>query len=477
MSIERVAVTGLKWTGAAKLAGQVAAWLITLFVLRLLVPQDYGLMAISSVVIAVSATVAELGLGTSIVQSPALAKRELEQVAGLAIVLNLSIGSIVMLLATWASSLFHEQRLTGVIQLSALQFLFAALSTVPEAIAYRDMRFKWLAWLDLGSGLLAGLTTLGLAVAGAGVWSLVIGGLAGSGMRTGLLVGDTFIRPTFRLGGVRRHAVFGGSIAISRLAWQLVNRADVLIAGRYLAPELVGLYSVSLHLATLPMQKIMSIVNQVSLPTIARLQGDPTRLRERLLFALRLLNFVILPLTWGVSAVAPEFIALVLGPKWTAAVFPLQIASLIVPLSMTSSIVSTATVGLGAAVLNLRNTLINAVILPAAFLVGVRWGIVGLAASGFVGMLVILALTLPRMCKVVGLDVRDLVRAGFAPMIAGAAMYGAVTLGRAAWPDMPLAPRLLGLILTGSIVYLAIITLVERTIWRDVRRMVAALRA
>jgi O-antigen/teichoic acid export membrane protein len=80
--------------------------------------------------------------------------------------------------------------------------------------------------------------------------------------------------PVFRLGGVRRHVTYGGALATSRLAWQVINQSDVLIAGRFLTPCAVGLYSVSLHLATLPMQRVMTIVNQMVFPAVARLQAE-----------------------------------------------------------------------------------------------------------------------------------------------------------------------------------------------------------
>jgi O-antigen/teichoic acid export membrane protein len=477
MSIERTAIAGLKWTGAAKLVGQAASWAVTLIVVRLLAPEDYGLMAITVVVVSVASSIAELGLGASVVQAPTLNRQELAQIAGLAVVLNLAIGLLVVFLAPLAGVLFDDTRLTSVIQVSALQFIPAALCTVPQAIAYRDLRFKWLAWIDLIAGAVASLITLALALHGAGVWALVLGSLASGSIRAALLLRECVVWPSFRFADIRRHVRFGGAIAIGRLAWQLVNQSDVLIAGRFLTQEAVGLYSVSLHVATLPMQKLMGIVNQVAFPTVARLQADPDRLRELLLFALGLLHLVAVPLTWGISAVAPEFVALVFGTKWADAVYPLQILSLIIPFKMVSAIITTATVGVGAAILDLRNTLINAVVLPLAFFASVHWGVDGLASGWVVALVIVLALTLPRMCKVLGLEIREVARTGFAPLLAGAAMYGAIIGARALLAEIEIAYRLPVLILVGIVVYLACITLLKRRIWKDLGRVVAALRA
>jgi O-antigen/teichoic acid export membrane protein len=477
MNIERNAIAGLKWTGAARFIGQLSTWAVTLIVIRILAPQDYGLMAISAVIIGLSSSVAELGLGSSIVQAPSLATQDLARVAGLAVALNLAIALLVVLLAPLAAQLYGDPRLTGVIQASSLQFLPVALGTVPQALSSRKMRFKWLAAVELASGLAASLTTLGLALNGAGVWSLVLGGLAGSGVRAMLLVRDSWITPSFDFAGIRRHMAFGGAVTTARLAWQIVNQSDVLIAGRFLTQEAVGVYSVSMHMATLPMQKLMGIVSQVAFPTVARLQNDPARLRQQLVFALGMLNFVAVPTMWGLSAVAPEFVALLFGPKWINAVFPLQVASLIVPVRMCSGVISTATLGVGAATLDLRNTIVNLVVLPLAFVIGVRWGVDGLAIGGAVGLTVVLGLTLPRMCKVLGLDPLQVARTGTAPMAAGLALYGAVVLARWLWPDADLPLRLTLLILAGGLAYLATITLIDPRVWRDTKRLIAALRA
>lgn len=290
MSIESQAISGLKWTGAARLISQTVSWAVTLIVVRLLAPADYGVVAVSAVIISIFATPAELGLGASLVQAPKLDREALARVAGLAMLLNIGLGAVVALGAPLAGLFFKEAVLPRVIQVSSLHFVLAAVSIVPQALAYRDMNFKWSASIELVSALASSVVTLLLALHGAGVWSLVLGSLAGAAVRSAMFLRGQTVWPVFRLGGVRRHVTYGGTLATSRLAWQVINQSDVLIAGRFLTPSAVGLYSVSLHLATLPMQRVMTIVNQVVFPVVARLQDDRPRLRERLLSGLHLLG-------------------------------------------------------------------------------------------------------------------------------------------------------------------------------------------
>jgi O-antigen/teichoic acid export membrane protein len=471
VSTEQQALSGLKWTGSTRLIGQVLSWAVTLIVVRLLAPADYGMAAVSAAIISVFSAVAELGLGASVVQAPSLERETLARIAGLAIVLNLGLGAVVALSAPLADLFFGDDMLRPVIQVSALHFGLAALSIVPEALAYRTLNFKRTASIDLIAGLVASLATLLLALESAGVWALVLGSLAGATVRSALFLGSQPVRPVFRFGGLRRHVAFGGTLATSRLAWHVVNQADVLIAARFLTPSAVGFYSVSLHLATLPMQRIMGIVNQVVFPTVARLQEDRPRLRERLLWGLRLLGFVSVPVMWGMSVVAPELVVLALGSRWHDTVYPVQVACLLIPFKMVSAVISTAIVGVGAATLDLRNTAVNLVVLPVSFLIGARWGVDGLATAWSLSLMVVLALTVPRSCTRLEIGLLDLARSLRDPVLAGAVMYAAVIAVRPILAGVPQVYRLVALVLVGAAVYLPLVSLLNRAIWADLRRL------
>jgi len=474
MSIEHQALSGLKWMGAARFLSQTASWAVTLIVVRLLTPSDYGLVAISTVIVSIFSTTAELGLGAALVHVPTLDRQTLARVAGLAMVLNLGLGGVVALSAPLAAWFFDQAELARVIQLSSLHFVLAAVSIVPQALAYRDMNFRRNAAIELASTLAAGATTLLLAIHGAGVWSLVLGSLAGATVRAAMFLRGQTVWPVFRLSGVKTHVTYGGALATSRLAWLVINQTDVLIAGRFLTPSAVGVYSVSLHLATLPMQRVMSIVNQVVFPTVARLQDDRPRLRERLLFGLRVLGYVSVAVMWGISSIAPELVVLALGSRWHDAIYPLRLVSLLIPLRMVSGVVSTTVIGVGA--LDLWNTAINLVVLPACFLIGVRWGVNGLATAWAVALLAVLSTTLPRQCARLEVSVRDVVLTLRDPALAGGVMYVIVTIGRTLLNDVANGYKLPVLILTGAAVYLSCLSVLSRRVWSDLRRLYAALR-
>jgi len=474
MTVEKHVLAALKWTSLAKLVGQVIRWGVTLVVLRLLLPADYGLMAIVFMIIEVLSGIAELGLGVSLVQAPQLNRDDLGAVTGAVIVLNVSIGALVALSAPLGAWFYAEPRLTLLIQCAALHFLLNALGTIPQAMASREMDFRWLACVELAAVATSGLATLGLAWNGYGVWALLLGSLLNNFVRTALLLRRGMPRPIFRREGLRRHMTFGGTFTAARLVTQVVYQSDIFIAGILLSQEAIGLYSVALHLATLPMQKIMGVINQVALSAVAKLQNDRERLRLRMIEATRLLTVFSLPVLWGMSAVAPEFVATIMGPKWVGATFLLQAVCLVIPMRMLNIVYTTAALGVGDMWVNVVNTVASAIVLPLTFYVGGHWGVDGLAFAWVVAIPCISFFRLPRMLQTVDIRPSDLVACLWAPAVAGAVMYAAVGLARLACEGLTPAIRLAPLIVVGAGAYIGTVLLLDRRVVRDVLRVVRA---
>jgi len=476
MQVERQAAVALKWHTLAKVFSQAFSWAVTLIVVRLLAPEDYGLMAVSTVIISIIAGTAEFGLGSSLMQAQNLERRELARVAGMLGVFNLVCGVALAASAPWIATAFNEPGLDLVIQVSTLQFVLYAIEAVPQALMQREMNFKSNAAIEVTAVVAASATTLALAWFDAGVWSLVIGNLAGGAVRTVLFVLlGTFVLPSFVFTGIGKHIRFGGQVTAARFLWQFTYQLDTLIAARFLSGQAVGLYSVSMHLATMPVSKTMAIVNQVAFPAVARLQNELPRMRARLPEALRLLAFVAIPALWGLSATAQEFVDVVLGARWHEAVLPLAVVSLVAPLRMLMALFATAASAIGRADLEVRNTLVGALVLPVAFLVGVQASLTGLAASWLVAVPIILAVTLPWTCAAMGLSTSSVLTAVRGPLIGGVAMYGAVLATRAALIDIEEVIRLPILIVAGAVSYLLVVALADRAIWGDLRRLAAAL--
>jgi teichuronic acid exporter len=463
MSIERKAISALKWATAAKLVVQVASWAGTLVVVRLLTPQDYGLMAKVGVVCAIAAAIAELGLGSAIVRSAAVTREELRKLYGLSLLFGAGITAVVAAAAPLLALLFREPRLTWPVAVASLQIIIAAVAIIPTSLATRELSFRRLAQTEMASGVVTVAATLLLAVMGAGAWALVLGTLLGAIARSAalLVVGES-VWPLFSFRGVAEHLKFGLTLVGNRVSYFIVVQSDVLIGSAFLSTVEIGQYSVALQLATLPMAKVMGTINQITLPAVARQQDDPQRVRQSILRSLGIMSLVAFPALWGISAVAPELVRVLLGEHWLPSVPPLTILPLVVPLRMICSVLFTTSLALGNRQLDLRNTIINFVLLPSGFFVGAHWGLIGLCVAWLVSVPLAYSFSMPAVLRCIGIRPVDLIKECGAPALAAGIMYAVVAALRVGLAGQSAISMLIVLSSAGALTYLAVVALISR---------------
>jgi O-antigen/teichoic acid export membrane protein len=462
MSIESKAISAFKWATGAKFVLQIASWAATLVVVRLLTPEDYGLMAKVAVVCAITGAVAELGLEAAIVRSVDIARDELRKIYGVALLFGAGMTASVAAAAPLLAGLFREPRLTWPIAVASLQMLIAAASIVPSALATRDLSFRKLATIEMAAGMVSIAATLLLAVAGSGVWALVVGTLLGAIARgSGLLVLGDRVWPTFSMRGIGEQLKFGMTVVGNRLSYFIIVQSDVLIGSAFLSTTQIGQYSVALQLATMPLTKFMGTINQITLPAVARQQSDPVRVRAAVLKAVGVISLLAFPCLWGISAVAPELVQVLFGANWLDAIPALAILPLVMPLRMVCGVIYTTSLAMGNRQLDLSNTVINLILLPTGFFVGSHWGLVGLCSSWLVSVPIAYLFTMPAVLRILGIRPLAFIAEFGAPAAAGCVMYAAVAAARLGFDGRPAIVTLPALILVGAVVYFAAMALLS----------------
>lgn len=460
MSLRSQALSGFRWTASVRMLSQAITWAITLVVVRLLTPADYGLLAMATVVITFLAVFSELGLGPALVQKADLDERTLRQTFGIVLVLNITLAAVLALGAPLIGAFFAEPRVVPVVRVLALQFIIGAFDVIPNVQLQRRMEYRKRSLLDLSGAIVASVTTLAMALAGAGVWSLVVGAIVGQTWRT---IGINFLSPFLHwpelsLKGMRSLLTFGGQLTAAGIFGTFFSQIDVMICAKLLGNEVLGFYSVALHIASLPSQKIAGLVNQVAFPTFSRMQHDLRNVGENVLLGSRMLSFFAFPVLWGMSSIAPEIVVVILGPKWPLSVIPLQVITLIIPLRIVGGFVGIAVQGMGRTDIVLRNTIWAAVVAPPVLFVGAySAGLLGLSVAWLVLSPSLLLFAVTRSAPAVGLRTWQ-VLAAMAPA-AGAAsvMYGAVSAARYLLAEGQAGPLRMGiLIAVGALAYGAV---------------------
>lgn len=200
----------------------------------------------------------------------------------------------------------------------SLQFIPAAFAVLPSAILDRALQYRGRAFIDFASNICGAFLTLTLAYGGYGAWSLAWGTVLTASIRAAALNAIAPYRdwPIFRFAGSDGMMLFGRDVAATQFVYYFFAQADSLIIGRVLGQQFLGIYSVSMNLASMPASRISAILNQVAFPAMAKLKREGGNVTHYVLKSLRSVSFIAFPLRWGMSSVTPELVRSLLGEKW-----------------------------------------------------------------------------------------------------------------------------------------------------------------
>lgn len=402
----------LAWLAIFKYAGQIITWAITIYVIRILNPADYGLMAQAYVFVGFLAMLSEFGIGVALVQAKEIDLQLLKEFFGFVVSLNCLLAGLLFIGAPLLSAYFKEPLLIEIFRVLSSVFILLGLYSIPQSIILRNMEFRLKAKVDFLAAIGAALVTLALALSGYGVWALVIGTLS-----THVIlvlgyncVGQSVLVPSFSFKKLRSLISFGGYLTGSRLLWYFYTKADIVISGRFLSNETLGVYSVAMNLSSLPLEKFFPIVNQVAFPAYSKIQSDITAVQKNLLKSIRLISIFLFPVFFGLFAIAPDLIILLLGTEWAEVILPFQILCLIMPLRGLRSLFAPMLNGIGRPDIEFYNVILTAIIMPICFVIGIYWGLIGLSLAWLIGYSGAFLITSNRCLKVVKLRMYHLVR-------------------------------------------------------------------
>jgi len=427
--LDRSLLHGIAWTSGAKWAGQLVAWASTLIVARLLTPEDYGLVGMASIYLGVITLVSEFGLGSAVITLRDLSEEQVAQLNGLSLLVGVGSFALSGAAAIPLGRFFHAPELPAVVVAMSTAFVITAFQTVPFALLQRHMRFRALALVETGRAVLLAVSMVAFALLGLRYWTLVIGGVLSAALSTGA----TLALRRHRFAWPRRrslaHAMtFSGNVLVGRLSWYAYSNADFLVAGRILGKAALGLYELGWNLATVPIDKITGLVGQVTPAVFSAVQSDYAALRRYLLRITEALALLTFPACLGMALVAPDFVLLTLGGKWQGAIAPLQLLALSAAFRAVTPLLPQVLNAVGKSRLAMQYAVVCAVVLPAGFyLLGKRWGTVGLALVWVLVFPILVRPAYRRVLETIELSTREYLRALW-PAASSALVMGAAVL-------------------------------------------------
>jgi teichuronic acid exporter len=382
-TVDQALVQGIAWTAVLRWTAQVVSWIGTAIAARLLSPGDYGLVGMAMLAIGLVRMIEDFGMDTVLVQDRTIDGVRQGRLAGLILLAGLVLCASFTALSGVIANFFKEPQVAALVAALSLLCITDALQVVPRALLQRQMRFRSLALLQFLQVLATQATVVTGAYLGWGVWALVFNTLVGSVVVTAVLVAwrPFSVQWPREIRALAMPLLQGWRILASRFAWYAYTNADSMIIGRMLGKEAFGVYSFATTLSSTISLEITSVVNRVVPGVFSTVQHLKDELRRYFLIVTELLSYLALPVSFGIAVIADLVVAIVLGPQWEAVTAPLRILSIYGAFFSCQVLVGHLLLWTGRFRANMWCSILAAVLMPAGFYVGARWGLVGIAWS------------------------------------------------------------------------------------------------
>lgn len=285
----------------------------------------------AAVVTGFMSVVSNLGFGSALVQREELREGHVTGVFWASLGLGVVLAILAVASAPLVGGFFDEPAVEPVLASLSAVFVFGALSAAPKSLLQRDMDFESLARVEVPAIVLGGAAAIGLAWAGAGVWSLVTQRLAAPALEAAIVWAFVAWRPSLRFPTKAVRELAGYSLNLT--GFNLVNywarRVDDLLIGRVMGSASLGLYNRAYQLMLLPISQIIGAISRVMFPALASLQGDSARMRRMYLRVVRVVSMFAFPTMAGLAVLTDVFVIGVLGEQWTGAIPVIRILCLV----------------------------------------------------------------------------------------------------------------------------------------------------
>jgi O-antigen/teichoic acid export membrane protein len=327
MTLKKQAVSGVFWTTIQQFGKQGIAFLTSLILARLLSPQEFGLIAMISVFIALGDGVIKSGLTNSLIRSENLDESDYSTVFYFNLFGSFIVYGLLYFSAPFIAAFYNQSRLTEIIQVYGIIFILNAFSAVQLARLTKQMDFKTQMIVALPSIIISSAVGIYMAYNGYGVWSLVWNSLIQSGLSTIQLWSHSKWIPIFKFSTEKfnYHFNYGFKIMLSGTIDILFTNIYAIIIGRYFIPAQVGFYNRASTLQMFPVVNLSMILSKVSFPLFAKIQNDNEKLKEVYKKLMQMVTFLIAPTLIFMCVLAEPLFRFLFTEKWLPAVPYFQI--------------------------------------------------------------------------------------------------------------------------------------------------------
>ena len=421
-------VKGVMWSSVERFSMQGVHFFVTLILARMLTPDDFGLIGMLLVFIAISQSLIESGFSLALIRKQDRNDVDNSTVFYFSVITSLFVYLLFYAIAPWVSLFFHEPQLTELMRVLCVVIIFNSFSIIQRVLFTALIDFKTQAKATTIAAILSGIVGIVCAYKGAGVWALVIQYLANSFLNTVLLWYYSSWRPllVFSWKSFKELYLFGFNLMLVGVLETLYQNSYQIFIGKFFSAASLGHFTQAKTIANFPSNNLSGVIGRVTYPSMCTIQDDHARVSEVYRRLARIIAFGVFPLMCGLAALSVPTIHFLIGSKWHFA------AILMVPLSFSFMFYPIHAVNMnvlqvkGKSKLYLKSEIIKKVI-SIAFLVGtIPFGIVVMCYGRIVSSILTLLVNMFYTSREVKISLFTLIRDLLPTMALSFLMFGIV---------------------------------------------------
>jgi teichuronic acid exporter len=324
---------GVKWTGISTLL--ITGIQILQFVIlgKQMSVSEFGLVGMITTIVIFSQILLDLGFGSAVIQKEHVSARVLSTLFWINMLVGIGLFVLLFLTSPLIAMYFQRSELIELIRVLAVMFLIAPVGQQCQYLLQKELRFNLLGAIEVITTLISFITLIILIFTIRPIYAFVISQVVLNSLK-GIVYFMCYQRKwrpslVFDLPECKEYMAFGAYQLASRLVNRIGSNLDVILIGRYMGAEALGIYNLAYQIVTIPVLKINPIITRVAFPVFSKSQHNQAALTDGFLHMTKLLSLVSFPILMGLTAVSTIFIPAIFGQKWLDAVPVLQIMAIV----------------------------------------------------------------------------------------------------------------------------------------------------
>lgn len=359
--------SGIGWSFAERISAQLVSLIVSIILARILAPEDYGILAIVNVFVAIGDALVAGGFGIALVQKKNSDDTDFNSICWVSVVVSVLLYAVLFICAPLISDFYANNDLTLITRVLGIRLVFSAVNSIQQAYIQKKLLFMKSCIIGTIGAIVSGVIGIVLALTGAGVWALVAQNMMSVIIFTAMLYFFIEWKPRLQcsMSSIKEMWRYGSRVFLATTVDTLKDNIRTLVVGKVFSSADLAYYNQGKRFPQLLVNDIVNSVGKVLLPVFSEQQDDVNKNTDFMRLSIRVTSFILLPLIFGMVGIADNFILLFLTEKWMPCVPYLRILSLVYVTRSVNTILKNALLAVGKSEVNLFHEVVTSVLTVA----------------------------------------------------------------------------------------------------------------